>query len=287
MPVKKYDFFKTKYGDELLIDMIPLQKLEPYLREGFPHYLTYYDITLLTGGQGHFCIDQYRYPIRSGTILFSSPGQVRHWNIETLPEGYVLLFEEEFLTRFLNDLQFINDLKYFNTGNNPPMLDMSADDVQHLTRLMKNMGQEIETFSSNDQHILQALLYQTLVWLNRKYSAAYRTAETENNNRYISKFPKLVNEKFREHHSVSYYAESLNVTSGHLNYLCKLHLGTNAKQVIQNRIMLEAKRLLLFSDITIDEIAIQLRFEDTSYFVRKFRQVTGSTPLSFRRTKNP
>lgn len=287
MTVKKYDFFKTKYGDELLIDMIHLETLQKYITEPCPHYLTYYDITLLTGGKGYFSLDHYKYPIQEGTILFSSPGQIRYWDIEALPTGYVLIFEEEFLSRFLNDHQFINDLRYFNTSQNPPKLDLFTSDMQYLINLMKNIGGEIETFSTNDQYILQALLYQTLVWINRKYSATYQTLNTLNYNRYIKRYTKLVNKQFQAHHSVSYYAESLNITAGHLNDLCKLHLGISAKQYIQSRLILEAKRLLLYTDLPIDEIAAQLNFDDSSYFIRMFKQNAGATPLAFRAAKYP
>jgi AraC-like DNA-binding protein len=285
--IKKYDFFKTKYGDELLIDLIRLESLEKYITEKCPHYLTYYDITLLTGGKGNFCIDQYQYDIQPGTVLFSSPGQVRHWNIESLPKGYVLIFEEEFLMHFLNDLQFISDLKYFNNRSNPPQIHLSAADLQYLIQIMKNIEQEVSTFNRYDQYILQALLYQILVWLNRKYSALHLTTNTENNNRYISLFSKLVNQNFNEQHSVSFYAEKLNITAGHLNDLSKLHLGTNAKQFIQNRIMLQAKRMLLYTNLQVEEIALQLSFENTTYFIRKFKNETGLTPLAFRKNKIP
>ena len=285
--VKKYDFFKTKYGNELLIDLIRLESLEKYITEGCPHYLTYYDITVLTGGKGVFCIDQYKYPIQQETVLFSSPGQIRYWDIELLPTGYVLIFEEEFLSCFLNDSQFISDLKYFNNYSCQPKLTLLADDAGYLIKLMENIEKEIETFGSNDQHLLKALLCQALVWLNRKYSAVNPSNGSEDFNRYIRQYIKLVNRKFCIHHSVSYYAEALNITSGHLNDLCKSHLGISAKQYIQNRIIIEAKRLLLYSDLQVVEIASRLNFEDPSYFVRKFRQVTGSTPLSFRESKNP
>jgi AraC-like DNA-binding protein len=287
MSVKKYDFFKTKYGDELLIDLIHLETLKKYMVVDCPHYLTYYDITLLIDGKGYFCIDQFQYPIQHGTILFSSPGQIRFWDIEVIPCGYVLIFEEEFLSRFLNDLQFINDLRYFNSGQNPPKFDMAITDVPYLMKLMENIEQEIETFRKSDQHILQALLYQTLVWLNRKYSATCQTINIENYNRYIREYSKMVNKDFKDQHSVSYYADSLNITAGHLNDLCKLHLGVSAKQYIQSRILLEAKRLLLYTDLQIDEISSRLSFEDSSYFIRTFKQSTGFTPLSFRQIKYP
>ncbi|MGV8091856.1 MAG: helix-turn-helix transcriptional regulator [Mangrovibacterium sp.] len=285
--VKKYDFFKTKYGDELLIDLIRLESLEKYISEGCPHYLTYYDITLVTGGKGFFNIDHDKYPIQEGIVLFSSPGQIRHWDFELLPTGYVLIFEEEFLSCFLNDSQFISNLKYFNTLSNQPELELAGPDTRYLIKLMEDIEQEVRTFNENDKQILRAQLYQTLVWLNRKYITIYPDNGKNDFNRYIRQYTELVNREFIHHHAVSYYARALSVTEGHLNDLCKSHLGINAKQYIQNRIITEAKRLLLYSDLQVCEIALHLNFEDVSYFVRKFRQVTGMTPLSFRKTKNP
>jgi len=285
--IKKYDFFKTKYGDELLIDLVRLESLEKYLIEDCPHYLTYYDITLLTGGKGFFSIDRYQYPIRENIVLFSSPGQVRYWDYELLPEGYVLLFEEEFLSCFLNDARFVESLKYFNTCSNPPELTLEEGDSQYLIRLMQDVEQEVKTFRSNDKQILRALLYQVLIWLDRKYAVAYRSDGKQDFNRHIRQYVSLVNRQFAQQHSVSYYADALSITTGHLNDLCRFHLGMNAKQFIQNRITTEAKRLLLYSDIQIAEIAQCLNFEDASYFVRRFRQTTGMTPLAFRKIRNP
>lgn len=285
--VKKYDFFKTKYGDELLIDLIRLESLERYIAKEESHYLSYYDITLITGGKGFFSIDQYRYPIEPGMIVFSSSGQVRCWDIELLPTGYVLIFEEEFLSSFLNDSQFIGGLKYFNTYSSPPKLSLSAQDAQYLIRLEQEIEQEIRTFSTTDKHILRALLFQILVWLNRRYTDEYPAAVTTDSNRHVRLFVNLVNREFAHHHTVSYYADTLNITAGHLMDLCKSHLGISAKRYIQNRIILEAKRLLLYSDLPVSEVALRLNFEDTSYFVRQFSLFTGTTPLTFRQAKNP
>jgi AraC family transcriptional regulator, transcriptional activator of pobA len=284
---KKYDFFKTKYGDELLIDLIRLESLEKYMVEDCAHSLTYYDITLLTGGAGTFYIDQYQYSIQPGMVLLSSPGQMRKWDFEELPTGYVLIFEEAFLNCFFNDAHFIGDLKYFNTCSSPPQLALSASDAEYLIRLMQDIEQEVGTFSINDQHILRAMLYQVLVWLNRRYSVAYPSAGTEDYNRYIRQFINLVDRDFAIRHEVSYYAGELHITDGHFNDLCKIHLGTSAKNYIQNRLITQAKRLLWYSDLQVAEIALQLNFDDPSYFVRKFKQHTGSTPLMFRQGKNP
>jgi AraC family transcriptional regulator, transcriptional activator of pobA len=285
--VKKYNFFKTKYGERLLIDLIRLESLEKYMKEECSHCLSYYDITLLTSGKGSFSIDQYTYSIEPGIIFFSSPGQVRNWNIEQLPTGYVLIFEEEFLSCFLNDNRFVEGLKYFNAYASPSKLTLFPSDAQYLMQLMQSIEQEISLFTDTDKHILRALLYQTLVWLNRKYTGTYPSSITNEYNRHIRSFVSMVSHEFTQHHSVSYYAGKLNITAGHLNDLCKSYLGVSAKKYLQNRIMVEAKNLLSYSDLSVSEVAFRLNFEDPSYFIRKFKLSAGSTPLSFRNESHP
>lgn len=284
--IDKYDFFKTKYGNELLIDMIRLESLEKYIFHGNPHILSYYDITLLTGGKGNFSLDSLKFDFTPGRIIFSSPGQVRYWDIKVMPTGYVLIFEEAFLTSFLNDIHFIDNLKYFHNYTTSPEITISLGEQQFLIQLFQNIEQEIATFDRNDTHILKALLYQSLIWLNRKYVGFYPQNSTNDFNRHILMFRKLVESNFTSHHHVSFYADKLNITQGHLNDLCKKYLGVGAKQYVQNRLITEAKKLICFTDASIANIAENLNFEDPSYFVRKFRKITGQTPLDYRR-KNP
>lgn len=284
--IDKYDFHKTKYGNELLIDLIPLECLEKYIFKGNPHTLSYFDITLITSGSGHFLLDNVSIELFPGKVIFSSPGQVRYWDLENMPEGLVLIFEESFLTSFLNDVHFIDHLKYFFTYTTPAEITLLNEDRHFLTQLFQNIRNEIDFFDKNDTHILKALLYQALVWLNRKYSNTYPDSAINELNRHIVSFKKLVEIHFATHHEISFYAEKLNITQGHLNDLSKRHLGVNAKQYVQNKLLTEARKLVAYSNLTISEIALQLKFDDTSYFIRKFKKNTGTTPLSYR-TKNP
>ncbi len=284
--IDKYNFFKTKYGDELLIDLIRLESLEKYIIHGNPHVLSYYDITLLTGGKGTFSLDSLNFDFIPGRIIFSSPGQVRYWDIDAMPTGYVLIFEEAFLTSFLNDIHFIDNLHYFHNYITAPEITITSDEQQFLIQLFLNIEKEIATFDRNDTHILKALLYQSLIWLNRKYTSIYPENSKNEFNRHVVSFRKLVESNVMSHHDVCFYAGKLNITQGHLNDLCKKHLGVGAKRYLQNRLITEAKKLICFSDASIAEVAANLGFEDASYFVRKFRKVTGQTPLNYRR-KNP
>lgn len=277
--IARYDFFRTKYGEELLIDLIRLEDLERYITATPIHRLSYYDITLISDGDGTFSIDGVEHPIGQGTILFSSPGQVRKWDTNKTPKGYVVIFEDEFLTTFFNDTSFVEQLGFFNS---PGGMQLERDDYYHLVSVMEAIGKEVSVLT-NDRHMLRALLYQLLAFLNRKVTSNNK----KHLNRYVAGFVGLVNTSHHQQRSVNYYADHLNVTVGHLNSLVKEHLGVSAKQYILNRTILEAKRLLQYTSMGVDEIATALNYESTSYFVRIFRLQTGDTPLHFRNLSNP
>ncbi|QGY44196.1 helix-turn-helix domain-containing protein [Maribellus comscasis] len=282
----QYDFFKTKYGSELLIDLIRLENLEKYISEGKPHVLSYYDITLITEGVGEFLLDEYRYNIEPAKIYFSSPMQVRKWEIGKTPKGLVLIFEEEFLGTFFNDSEFVQRLSYFNATGHEPVLSLDSSDFDYLKTILKNIEEEIVGQQEKDNHILRALLYQVLVWLNRRFIQLNSVSEPAVC-KYIFEFRKLVNQHFQNQHSVSFYAGKLNITAGHLNSVIKQHSGVSPKDFIQNRVFLEAKRLLLYSDLSVAEIAWKLNFQDDSYFVRAFKNKIGYTPHSYKNVINP
>lgn len=282
----RYDFHKTKYGSELLIDLVRLETLEKYHIRNRPHVLSYYDITLITEGSGKFHLDDSRFSIESKKIFFSSPMQARYWEIEEFPKGLVLIFEEEFLETFFNDSEFVQRLSYFNTDSQESVLSLNDSDFMYFKTVLENIEKEIVAQQEKDNHILRALLYQVLVWLNRLYLKS-KSGSVSVPGKNVFEFRKLVNRNFKDQHSVRFYADKLNITAGHLNDIVKQHFGVTAKQFIQNRIFLEAKKMLLYSSMSVSEIAWQLNFQDDSYFVRAFRNKTGCTPFSWKNSDNP
>jgi AraC-like DNA-binding protein len=275
--IAQYDFFRTKYGDELLIDLIQLEDLEKYIIATPVHRLMYYDITIISGGTGTFSIDGIEHRVTRGTVLFSSPGQIRRWNTSKTPRGYVVIFEQEFLTTFFNDTKFVESLSFFNSSGT---LILDREDYKYLSGVLESMKREITV---HDLHMLRALLYQVLIFLNRRFQSREKLSP----NRYVHYFAQFVGDSYKQHRSVNYYADLLHITPGHLNSLVKQHLGVTPKQYILNRNMLEARRLLQYTTMGIDEIATTLNYESTSYFVRVFRLHTDITPLNFRKLSNP
>jgi AraC family transcriptional activator of pobA len=98
----------------------------------------------------------------------------------------------------------------------------------------------------------------------------------------LARFSMLIERHFKEEKLVTFYASELNLSANYLNILCKRNLGVPATQLIQQRVLLEAKRLLQSTDLSIKEIAFELGFVDHAYFSNFFKSQTSVTPTEFR-----
>lgn len=280
--VPEYTFYKTKYGGELLVDVVSLAGIRKYIGTHPVHTLSYFDITFITQGSGSFYIGGGKYRLRPGDVLFSRPGEIREWDIKEIPQGHALIFEEEFLLSFFNDPAFLQNLAYFSRSRVSARINIEP--IQTRTdALIRNIFEEIHREGAKDKHILRALLYEMLMLLNREYLKVHAPfPEEKPRNRYAERFVVLVDEHFRVHRDTRYYADELCITPNYLNEIVRRHVGINAKSYIRDRSIREAKRLLSYTDLTVSEIADELDFENPSYFIRMFRSQTGMTPLQFR-----
>ncbi len=283
-PIVQYTFYKTKYGDELLIDVVELNDIKKYIVQQPAHTLTYYDITWISEGSGFFCIDHKKYPVKPGDVIFSRPGEIRKWDKDKIVNGYALIFEEEFLSSFFNDTGFLRHLSYFHPEASS-MISLDNETGHRISTLIKNIKSEIDTYQVKDKHILRALLYETLMLLNRAYTDVNSPNKESlgTKNQHVDRFVNLVNTNFKSCHSVRDYAEKLCITPNYLNETVKATTGINAKQYLQNKIILETKKMLAYTNLSVSEIASDMGFDDLSYFIRFFRKQTGCTPLEYRK----
>lgn len=287
--IPQYTFYKNKYGSDLLIDVVDLDFAKKFLAKNTVHTLTYYDITLITEGEGNFSINNQLCQAVSGDVFFTKPGEIRNWDVEHITGGYALIFEEEFLSSFFKDPLFVQHLPYFYMEKTADKLHLPAELYSRILELLHYIKVEINAYHQNDIHVLRALLYEALMHLNRAYQNrnSIPNATKEINNLHLSKFIRLVGEELKEQHSVQYYADKLCITPNYLNEIVNSSLNISAKQYIQSKLMDEAKRLLSYTDLTISDITFELHFTTVSYFVRSFRQYTGDTPLSYRKKYKP
>lgn len=280
-PVHSYKFYKTKYGEELLIDMVALSNIRQYIGEHPVHTLSYFDITFVTGGSGNFSIGDRRYMLCRGDVVFSKPGEIRAWDKSDFPQGYALIFEEEFLLSFFNDRFFIQNLAYFHKGVIAAKINV-LNIFPRIENSIQNILAEINSGQTKDKHILRALLYEILMLLDREYSKIQVSDAKNSPERYIDDFIALVEQDFFIHHDTRYYADELCITPNYLNEIVRKSLQVSPKRYIQNKIIREAKLLLVYTSLSVSEVAARLNFEGSSYFIRFFRKQTAFTPLQYR-----
>ena len=265
--IPRYTFYKNKYGSELLIDVVELKYVKKFLSQSSVHTLTYYDITFVTEGEGKFSIDNQTNEATSRDVFFSKPGEIRNWDTRHIVNGYALIFEDEFLSSLFKDSLFVQHLSFFQSGKTSSKLQLPDELYMRILQILHNIKTEIDSYRQNDVYVLRALLYEVLMLLDREY--------------------KKVKSHLKEQHSVQYYADKLCITPNYLNEIVTSTKGISAKQYIRNKVMDEAKRLLTYTDFPISDIAFELHFSTVSYFIRSFRQYTGTTPLLYRRTHKP
>lgn len=281
--VRHFEFYREKYEAKILIDIGRIESLKNMIRTPEPHTLGFYDVAIITGGDGTFKLDDYSLPIRPGQVFFTSPGQVRQWMSSKPVTGVTLFFEPHFIATFFTDLLFLYRFPFFNNPANYPALWLDSKLFGRSLELFQQIEDEFKMLQNDSPHLIRSLLYQLMIQLNRAYAGQHKTVSSDTRlNPIVFKFRKAVDQHFKRLKTVEEYAEVLHVTSGHLNKVCLQHLKKNASTVIKERIMLEAKRLMLYSEKTITEIAYALNYTDSSNFSRFFSSMQQESPVEFR-----
>ncbi len=278
----RVEFHRTKYGRELLVDAAFIHAMPTFIKTlDAPHTLAFHDILLVTQGRGQLDLDAEACPVKPGVVLFSRPGQVRRWKVRGL-DGACLFFSEEFVTGSFSDARFLEQFGYFRDGRPSAALALAPAERKAFLERFAAMQREIARLPGDAPHALRALLYEVLVQLNRCYAARYGVPRPEVPSALLARFGALVERDFARRHRLGDYAAELGVSPGHLSAQCRLRLGESAGARIRVRLMLEAKRLLLFGGETVAEIADRLGFDDPAYFARFFRREAGCPPARYR-----
>lgn len=278
--IRAIEFHRTKYGRELLIDVVRAADIPTLDAGGDPHILTFYEIFLITRGRGTLTLDGHAYPVTAGSVFFTSPGQPRQWLARGL-DGLCLFFTADFVESFFADPLFLFTLPYFHREGGNLRIALADAKASALARRFKAMQREIRKLRVDSPHALRAALYETLIHLARVYTA--NTGAPVRENPTALRLRQLVERHFRENHQPREYAHRLRITAGHLNHLARRHLGRTAGVLIRERLALEAKRQLLHTEATAAEVAYALGFKDPAYFARFFKRETGVSPTVFRR----
>jgi len=267
---------------------ILISRFAPYLARHknlqLPHRHNFYHLVMFTQGSGNHAIDFQSFDVNPYQIYFMVPGQVHSWDFRGNIDGYVVNFSVPFFQEFLYRADYLEQFPFFNGTVKDKVINIAHDHQQQIKQLFEQIILETEAHGRLTKDMVRLLMLQMFILLARLSLLNHPLPEKSVYNYTLLKnFRQLVDKNFATLRLPREYAEQLYITPNHLNALCTDVLGISAGEVIRNRIILEAKRLLVNFDMNINQIADLLNFQDNSYFTKFFKKQTGSTPEQFRK----
>jgi AraC family transcriptional regulator, transcriptional activator of pobA len=263
-----------------------IEEIDPELlrTENDPHRHNFYTLLWTFSGSGKHIIDFREYPIEADQIFFVSPEQVH----QVLPEkgntGVVIRFTCDFLQKHSIHEDFISNLRLFRTMDETPPLPVPDKMRNKLALFTDNILEAFQSSADLRYEAIGAYLKLFLIECNTSCSLYPETnpQQAEVGRSLVRNFRNLVEKHFRNWHQVQDYAEVLNVTPGYLNEVIRSSIGQSAKEFIQSRITLEAKRMSLFTNQSFKEIGYALGFDDPSHFSKFYKSHTGQSLQEFK-----
>lgn len=251
-----------------------------------PHRHDFYTIVLVKSGKGEHVIDFNAYAIEQQQIFFINPGQVHQMKEEEATQGYAITFSVPFLIHNAIQLEFIENLNLFHEFGYAPPLALSKEDLSKLVEYAEEMIQVNSEALTYKYETLGALLKLLLIRCNQACTVNVEEhTVVDSAHQLLSSYKQLLDSKYKEWHGVSEYAEELHVSADHLNRVIKGLTGKTAKEHIQSRITVAAKRLLFFSSLSNKELAWELGFSEPANFSAFFKKCTGLSPSEFRKNE--
>lgn len=245
-----------------------------------PHRKDYYQLVFVRRGGSRHWVDMRPYVLQDNTFYFTVPGQLM---VKEEPQplwGTTLAFSGEFLA--LQQHTALAKLPLLQNLHNAHELRLTAADAAFVEDILDKLAAEYHRPPGQWQHrMLAAYLEVLLIHLSRLYTQQFAAAAVADQ-LLLKNYRAKIEESFREQHEVGAYAALLHISAGYLSEVVKAQSGKPAITHIQERLVLEARRLLFHTPSSVKEIAFDLGFADASYFTRFFKRETGVTPAEYR-----
>jgi AraC family transcriptional activator of pobA len=257
------------------------KQLDSQLEILLPHKHDFFFALLITKGSGTHTIDFVEYDVKPGRVFMISPGQIHNFSLSDDADGYLFFHTRSFYDSN-SSMKKVQDYPFFCSIYNSPLITPHNSHLQKIKGLFAEIQDEFEHDYLMKYQRIHVLMEQLYIDLTRIYLPK-KQMDSQNQN-YLSKVRKLedlIDADFKKIKSPSEYAKKMFISEKHLNRMCKECLNKTTSDLIVDRIILEAKRQLIYTSDTVAEIAEQLGYDDHSYFSRLFKKKCGKTPMEF------
>jgi AraC family transcriptional activator of pobA len=274
---------KDDRQNDLLVERFGayLERHEHSLHHAHRH--SFYHLVLFTKGSGFHTIDFDQFKVKPYEIYFMIPGQVHSWHFEGQVDGYIVNFSDTLFRSFLLNPNYLERFHFFSGVSEESVCQLRKEIHEKVTRIFEDILAETKKIDEGDVDMVRLLLMQLFLIVENSCKAESKKVIPQPKQVLLRNFRRLIDQHYLSIKLPKEYADLLYVTPNHLNALCQDLLGKTAGELIRDRILLEAKRLLTNADMTVTEIAYNLNFEDNSYFNRFFKKYVGITPDDFRK----
>lgn len=243
--------------------------------------LNTYTIYWIKEGKADYNIDFKTYAIDKSVIFFLSPGQIFSVDNEKIKTAYKLSFKRDFYCIQTHDKEVSCNGVLFNNLYETPFVSPSEEENKKLQFIIDSLLDELKSENTGQYDLLQAYLKQFIV-NSVRIKKEITPLKTDEETVLFKEFSLLVEQFYKEEHTVTSYANRLGISPKSLTkHFQRLGFDTPS-DIIKNRIILEAKRQLSYTNNSVKEIAFMLGFNDPAYFTRFFKKALAVSPLQYR-----
>ena len=281
--IKKFEF---KKNTTLQVEVVPLYTLTTAKKDHLvtPHRTNFYHVFLFEDCQPTHFVDFEPIKIEPYSLLFIDKDRVHQFDQLLKYDGQVLIFTDNFFCTTDTDTKFLRSSILFNGLVDEPTIKLNKTDFEKYINICASITEELSLPSDNSKHILLKNMVHNFLLLAEREKRKRGLTELKKGADldYTLLFRDLLESSYTKLKSVNDYAKIICISEKRLGQATAKVLGKSPKEIINNKILLETKRLLVHTNLSIKEIGQELGFEDPAYFVRYFKKNTSTTPVEFR-----
>ena len=249
-----------------------------------PHRHNFQEVIIVQSGHGRHTIDGLSFDLLPGAVSLISRGQVHVFEEATDVAGWVVRWTDDFLPAALVSQTWNYHTTLFDPLGRRQSLTVAPDELDAVTSVLRLMDTEwTDDTTFHRESALRHLLAVLIIRLERIHQHAWETDHHQRDAYHLyRRFATLLETDFARHHDVQHYATALHVAPVKLSRVLGRVVGKSTKRLIDERIVLEAKRLLHYTDLAVKEIAAALGYSDLFHLSKTFKRLTGLAPQVFR-----